>query len=93
MCKHSSKIKTLEPFEEVYKATPSKDAFLFCISCIYKKSSKPVMNYKDLNLQKIEENYIKSYLKKVGKKLLSLKLIIAISYKIQFGKGIRTLRP
>ena len=32
-----------EPFEDVYKPSPSIDAIMISYGCVYKRSSKPVM--------------------------------------------------
>ena len=41
--KEKSRIKVLEPFEDVSKLSPSIDAMMISYGCVYKRSSKPVM--------------------------------------------------
>ena len=41
--KNRSRIKVFEPFEDVYKSSPSMDAMMISYGCVYKRSSKPVM--------------------------------------------------
>ncbi len=38
-----SRIKVFEPFEDVSKPSSSIDAMMISYSCVYKRSSKPVM--------------------------------------------------
>ena len=38
-----SRIKVFEPFEDISKPFPSIDAIQISYSCVYKRSSKPVM--------------------------------------------------
>ena len=42
--KDRSRIKVFEPFEDVSKPSPSIDAMMISYGCVYKRSSKPVMN-------------------------------------------------
>ena len=41
--KDRSRIKVLEPFEEISKTSLSIDAMMISYGCLYKRSSKPVM--------------------------------------------------
>jgi len=41
--KDRSRIKVFEPFEDVYKPSPSIDAMMISYGCVYKRSSKPIM--------------------------------------------------
>ena len=41
--KDRSRIKVFEPFEDVFKPSPSIDAMMISYGCVYKRSSKPVM--------------------------------------------------
>ena len=41
--KDRSRIKVFEPFEDVSKPCPSIDAMMISYGCVYKRSSKPVM--------------------------------------------------
>ena len=41
--KDRSRIKVLEPFEDITKPSPSIDAIMISYGCVYKRSSKPVM--------------------------------------------------
>ena len=41
--KERNRIKVFEPFEDVSKPSPSIDAMMISYGCIYKRSSKPVM--------------------------------------------------
>ena len=41
--KDRSRIKVFEPFEDVYKPSLSIDAIMISYGCVYKRSSKPVM--------------------------------------------------
>ena len=41
--KDRSRIKVIEPFEEISKTSPSIDAMMISYGCVYKSSSKPVM--------------------------------------------------
>ena len=38
-----TRIKVFEPFEDVFKPSPSVDAMMISYGCVYKRSSKPVM--------------------------------------------------
>ena len=38
-----SRIKVFEPFEDVYKPSPSLDAIMISYGCFNKRSSKPIM--------------------------------------------------
>ena len=42
--KARSRIKVFEPFEDVSKPSLSIDAIMISYGCVYKRSSKPVMN-------------------------------------------------
>ena len=42
--KDRSRIKVFEPFEDVSKPSPTIDAMMISYGCVYKRSSKPVMN-------------------------------------------------
>ena len=50
--KDRSRIKVFEPFEEISKTSPSIDAMMISYSCVYKRSSKPVL--KDSRVETIE---------------------------------------
>ena len=41
--KESNRIKVFELFEDVSKSSPSIDAMMISYSCVYERSSKPVM--------------------------------------------------
>ena len=41
--KERSRIKVFEPFEEISNPTPSIDAMMISYGCVYKRSSKPLM--------------------------------------------------
>ena len=41
--KDRNRIKVFEPFEDVSKPSPSIDAMMISYGCVYKRSSKPVM--------------------------------------------------
>ena len=41
--KDKSRIKVIEPFEDVSNPGPSIHAIMISYGCVYKKSSKPVM--------------------------------------------------
>ena len=41
--KNRSRIKVFEPFEDLSKPSPSIDAMMISYGCVYKRSSKPVM--------------------------------------------------
>jgi len=41
--KERNGIKVFEPFEDVSKPSPSIDAMMISYGCVYKRSSKPVM--------------------------------------------------
>ena len=42
--KDRSRIKVFEPFEGFSNPSPSIDAIMISYGCVYKRSSKPVMN-------------------------------------------------
>ena len=50
--KDRSRIKVFEPFEDVSKPSTSIDVIMISYSCVYKRSSKPVM--KDSRVETIE---------------------------------------
>ena len=41
--KDRSRIKVFEPFEDVFKPSPSIDAMMISYGCVYKRLSKPVI--------------------------------------------------
>ena len=41
--KERSRIKVVEPLEDLSKPSPSIDAMMMIYGCVYKRSSKPVM--------------------------------------------------
>ena len=41
--KERNRIKVFEPFEDVFKPSPSIDAMMISYGCVYNRSSKPVM--------------------------------------------------
>ncbi len=49
-----NRIKVFEPFEDVSKPSPSIDAMMISYGCVYKRSSKPVMNMKGSRVETVE---------------------------------------
>ena len=41
--KYRSRIKVIEPFDDISKSSPSIDAIMISYGCVYKRSSKPIM--------------------------------------------------
>ena len=66
--KDNSRIKVFEPFEDVSKPSPSKDAMMISYGCVYKRSSKPVMKGSRVETVETERKEYKGLLNEGWKK-------------------------
>ena len=64
--KDRSRIKVFEPFDDISKPSPSIDAIMISYGCVYKKSSKPIMEGSKVETIENARKNINSYLKWVG---------------------------
>ena len=66
--KDRSRIKVFEPFEDLSKPSPIIDAMMISYGCVYKRSSKPVMNGKKVETIKAARKEYKQLLDEGWKK-------------------------
>ena len=64
--KDRSRIKVFEPFDDIFKPSPSIDAIMISYGCVFKKSSKPIMEGSKVETIENARKNINSYLKWVG---------------------------
>ena len=58
--KYISRIKVFEPFEDVSKPSTSIDAMMISYGCVYKRSSKPIMQGSRVeNIEAARKEYAK----------------------------------